>query len=107
MLVREEAAPAMSLCTPHPEKQTQLPQSGDHRGKAAPIDGRPVLDYGQSYLRSRLSVFPVRRDGSKAPDVDSWTPYQMELADEEQARDWWEQPCPPGVAICGGLVSGG
>ena len=81
-----------------------------------------VLDHVLACLRAGVSVFPVRRDGSKAPEsrflplvfdpkqgkeVASWNPYREALMSEAEARRIWDRPEPPGYAIVGGAISGG
>ena len=60
-----------------------------------------------AYLGAGLSVIPIRRDGSKAPDCSAWKDYQRDAAGEELIREWFAGERPPGVAIIGGEVSGG
>jgi hypothetical protein len=59
-----------------------------------------------SLLDAGVGVIPIRRDGSKAPAVTSWKPYEDRLATVAEARLWWDKPEPPGVATIGGKVSG-
>jgi hypothetical protein len=76
------------------------------QSKDGTANGHP-LGHALSYLRAGLSGIPIRRDGSKAPDVDEWSPYQERRASEGEARRWWDKARPPGIAILGGRVSGG
>jgi putative DNA primase/helicase len=66
-----------------------------------------TLTVALAYQAARLSVIPIRRDGSKRPSCASWKPYQQEPADEAQVRRWFCGANPPGVAVIGGEVSGG
>jgi hypothetical protein len=76
-----------------------------------------------AYLRAGLSLIPVRRGGSKAPDgrllpreklnpdtgrmEPTWDPYQERLPTEAEIRRWFAGDEPPGIGIVGGRVSGG
>lgn len=73
----------------------------------SPYDGLAPLDAALAYLAAGFSVVPVKRDGSKAPALGSWKPFQSEPPTPEQARRWWSVPDPPGVALVCGAVSGG
>jgi hypothetical protein len=73
----------------------------------APQNGKPdPLAAALRYLAAGLSVIPIRRDGSKAPACDTWTPYQDEPPTREQVEGWFAGDNPPGVAIICGEVSG-
>jgi putative DNA primase/helicase len=73
-------------------------------------NGHPLpRELALAYLAAGLSVLPIRRDGTKAPDgrlVPSWSPYQQERASEATVRGWFDRPEPPGVAVVCGAVSG-
>jgi hypothetical protein len=73
-------------------------------------------------LRAGISVIPIRRDGSKAPDgallphvwdevacrgSATWKPFQTKHPSLEQAQQWWGGAHPPGIAAVCGAVSGG
>jgi hypothetical protein len=64
------------------------------------------LEAARAYRDDGQSVFPVRRDGSKAPAVDTWIPYQERLPTEAELIDWYDRPDPPGIATVAGKVSG-
>ena len=69
-----------------------------------------------------ISVIPIARDGTKAPDASllprewdedtaqhkaTWKPFQREAATEAQARQWWGGQRPPGIgAVCGAVLGG-
>jgi hypothetical protein len=68
-----------------------------------------------------ISVLPIRRDGSKAPEANflpnhtdpetgeskrSWLPLQRDIPSEEIIRYWFDRSEPPGIAYIGGEVSG-
>lgn len=80
-----------------------------------------TLEYANRYLAAGISVIPVARDGSKAPDwtllpqsLDedtgrlrrTWLPYRGRLATAEEASRWWDRPDPPGIAVICGSASG-
>jgi putative DNA primase/helicase len=73
---------------------------------AAKREANTVLQAALAYLRAGLSVIPVRSDGSKAPDVPEWKPYQQNPPTQDEVEDWFDRPQPPGVAVVGGKVSG-
>ena len=52
-----------------------------------------------------LCVLPVKRDGSKAPDVRSWTQYQAKASTPEE-HDQWFGDGRTGIGILTGAVSG-
>jgi hypothetical protein len=79
------------------------------------------LDAALTYLRAGLSVIPIRRDGSKAPDgkllpivwseedargVASWKPFTERLPTEAEVRAWFDRADPPGIGVVSGKVSG-
>lgn len=81
----------------------------------------PTLDAALAYLAAGLSLAPVRRDGSKAPDgkllplvwdetegkeVPTWDPFQERLPTGAEVRGWFGRPGPPGIGVVGGRVSG-
>ena len=63
------------------------------------------LDIAREYVAAGISVIPVRLDGTKAPAVDSWAPFQSRLATPDELTTWFEQPA--GIGIACGIVSGG
>jgi hypothetical protein len=64
------------------------------------------LEAARAYRDDGQSVFPIRRDGTKAPAVDSWTPYRERLPTESELTAWYDHPDPPGIATAAGKVSG-
>jgi putative DNA primase/helicase len=66
----------------------------------------PVLDAALEYLRAGICIIPVRRDGSKAPALETWEEYQERLPTEAEALAWWGKRNPPGIAMLCGKVSG-
>jgi hypothetical protein len=65
-----------------------------------------VYSQAAAYLRAGLSVLPILTDGTKAPAVPSWTPYQGQLPTLNEIEEWFAGDNPPGVAVIGGRVSG-
>ncbi|MGR3870950.1 DUF927 domain-containing protein [Streptomyces graminifolii] len=53
-----------------------------------------------------LCVLPIKADGSKAPDVRSWTPYKLNRSTPEDHDGWFEGDRPHGIAVVYGQVSG-
>ena len=66
-----------------------------------------ALNTALAYLRAGLSFLPIKRDGSKAPDVKEWTSYMKRRPTEAEAQNWFGRPDPPGIGVVGGAVSGG
>jgi DNA-binding transcriptional ArsR family regulator len=58
------------------------------------------------YTEAGLSVIPVRADGSKAPALKEWTPYQHHLPGEDELRQWFVNGVKRGIAVVCGAVSG-
>jgi putative DNA primase/helicase len=85
-------------------------------GSAAP----DVLRKALAYLDAGLSVLPIARDGSKAPDWTrlprvqgddgifhaTWDPLKEHLPARDEVERMFRGCRPPGVAIIGGPVSG-
>src|SRR5262249_16278751 len=65
------------------------------------------LEVALRCLQARISVIPIRRDGSKAPACSTWKEHQAGPTGEEQARRWWGRRSPPGIAALGGGASAG
>lgn len=62
-------------------------------------------EHARRYLEAKLSVLPVRADGSKAPAVAAWRDYQRRLPTADELRDWFADEA-LGVAVVCGEVSG-
>jgi P4 family phage/plasmid primase-like protien len=72
------------------------------------------------YRQAEISVIPIRRGGSKAPDAallptrldddgneeHTWDPFKDRLPSVEEIKDWYDRAHPPGIATVGGKVSG-
>jgi putative DNA primase/helicase len=77
------------------------------------------LDAARAYLRAGLSVIPIKRDGSKAPDGlllprvlrddgkyhATWDPYKQRMPSEAEIDRWFRGTNGPGVGVIGGKVS--
>jgi hypothetical protein len=75
-----------------------------------------VLRKALAYCDAGLSVLPVARDGSKAPDWTrlprvgghaTWDPLKEELQSREDVERMFRGERPPGIGVIGGAVSGG
>ncbi|MGW3651864.1 bifunctional DNA primase/polymerase [Streptomyces sp. NPDC000878] len=53
-----------------------------------------------------LCVLPVKADGTKAPDVRSWTPYKVNRSTPEEHDDWFGDGRRTGIGVVTGAVSG-
>ncbi|MET8824766.1 hypothetical protein ABZX40_17850 [Streptomyces sp. NPDC004610] len=53
-----------------------------------------------------LCVLPIKADGSKAPDVRSWTPYKVNRSTPAEHDQWFGGTRPHGIAVVYGAVSG-
>ena len=61
-----------------------------------------VMEHARRYVAAGLSVIPVRADGSKAPAVGRWEPYQDRRPMPEELDYWF----PDGRAVGVGVVCG-
>ena len=59
------------------------------------------------YIEAGLSVIPVKCDGTKAPALPAWAPYQKRIASDEELNNWFGNGKEVGNAIVCGNVSGG
>lgn len=58
-----------------------------------------------AYVRSGLSIVPIKRDGSKRPH-GAWKAFQSRPPTETELQRWFGRNDPFGIAILGGKVSG-
>ncbi|HUE71267.1 MAG TPA: bifunctional DNA primase/polymerase [Pirellulaceae bacterium] len=67
-----------------------------------------LLPVAESYAKAGLSVIPIKPDGTKAPAVAKWKPYQRRRATGKELRAWFGQSAksPNGIAVVCGSVSG-
>jgi putative DNA primase/helicase len=63
-------------------------------------------DAAIAYARGGQSVIPIRDDGSKAPALSTWTPYQTRRAEDPEIFAWYSNGQRRGVAVVGGRISG-
>jgi hypothetical protein len=73
---------------------------------AAPGPGPTALDMAGACLGAGISFLPVKADGSKAPAVPEWTPYQKRLPTRQEKDDWFGNGSCHGIGVIGGKVSG-
>ncbi|MGC9538533.1 bifunctional DNA primase/polymerase [Streptomyces sp. UG1] len=72
-------------------------------------DAQPTPDLRASARElhdSGLCVLPIKADGSKAPDVRSWTPYKVNRSTPADHDQWFGGGRPHGIAVVYGAVSG-
>lgn len=66
----------------------------------------------RSLLNQGICVIPIKVDGSKAPALVEWKPYQSRLPTEEEVRGWFglirpsNLPSSRGIALVCGAISG-
>lgn len=65
-----------------------------------------ILDASRVAYAAGLCVIPVRQDGSKAPDLDTWAEYQAERPGRQRMRVWFRNRNRHGMAVVCGAVSG-
>ena len=63
------------------------------------------MNWFQNYAESGISVLPIKTDGTKRPAIQSWSQYQLDIADTDTMEIWCNAGY--GIAIIGGRVSGG
>jgi Bifunctional DNA primase/polymerase, N-terminal len=64
-----------------------------------------VLADAYRLVAAGVSVLPIKPDGSKAPALASWKPYQSRPPTGDELRHWFQHR-PLGLGIIGGAVSG-
>jgi putative DNA primase/helicase len=78
---------------------------------AQETSARAVYEAAQAYVESGLSVIPIDADqADKSPDprrVKSWKIYQLRRPHPDELRAWYEPGGLFGLAVIGGVVSGG
>jgi hypothetical protein len=65
-----------------------------------------ILEAARQYIRSGLSVLPIRADGSKAPAIGEWKSYQSRRPTGYEINEWFDGRQNNGIAIVSGAVSG-
>jgi putative DNA primase/helicase len=66
-----------------------------------------TLEAALKFHRVPWSILPVKTDGSKAPAVNEWKPYQSKYATIDEILEWFDTPTPYGIGIAHGILSGG
>ncbi len=81
-----------------------------------------TYDFAMCYLKGGVSLIPIALDGQKGPasallprepDPDTggykptWNPFKERFATEDEARRWWSNGHPAGLAAVCGALSGG
>ena len=66
---------------------------------------KPLLHQARQLAESKLSIIPIRADGSKAPALSGWKSYQSKIA-APKTLDKWFANGNRGIAIICGQVSG-
>ncbi|MFD5508290.1 bifunctional DNA primase/polymerase [Streptomyces sp. NPDC127051] len=62
--------------------------------------------YAREMHDAGLCLLPIKADGSKAPDVRSWTPYKAQRSTPTEHDQWFDGNRPRGIAVVYGAVSG-
>ena len=70
------------------------------------IEKESAVSIACDYAKAGLSVIPIRADGSKAPSVKTWTPFQSRRPNQREIAAWFSNGS-VGIGIVGGRVSGG
>ncbi len=70
------------------------------------MTGSDLLGAAEEADAAGLCVLPVKADGSKAPDVTSWTRYMTTRSTPAEHRRWFGPGAPRGAAVVYGPVSG-
>jgi hypothetical protein len=60
-----------------------------------------VYDAAERYANSRMSIIPIRLDGSKRPAVPSWAPYQERIAADYETAEWFLESDHAIGIVCG------
>ena len=63
-----------------------------------------ILQWVTKLVKAGLSVIPIRTDGSKAPTIGSWKPFQKAIAECRVLKEWFSHRV--GIAVIAGKVSG-
>ncbi|WP_327703607.1 bifunctional DNA primase/polymerase [Streptomyces decoyicus] len=70
------------------------------------IDAQSLRDAARQLNDAGLCVLPIKGDGTKAPDVRSWTPYKVTRSTPEEHDAWFGDGRRTGIAVIYGAVSG-
>lgn len=66
-----------------------------------------VREAARRWHSAGFCVLPVKADGSKQPDLATWTRYQHEQPNPQQMRAWFDGTGRTGLGIVCGAISGG
>jgi len=66
---------------------------------------KPLLHQARQLAESKLSIIPIRANGSKAPALSRWKSYQSKIAAPKTLDEWFANG-DRGIAIVCGQVSG-
>lgn len=67
----------------------------------------PFPEIARAAHAAGICVLPPKQDGSKAPDVPSWTEFQHRLPTEQEFARWYDDPRRAGIGYVCGQISGG
>lgn len=70
------------------------------------MDRDSICQHAWRYIQAGISIIPVRLDGTKAPDLSSWKPFQERLPTIAELRSWFRHSDHAIGVVCG-AVSGG
>ena len=73
--------------------------------ESSSVNKDSIFQVAFEYIRSGLSVIPIRTDGSKSPAIPTWKPFQDRLPNVGELRSFFFQKH-VGIAIICGKVSG-
>lgn len=65
-----------------------------------------VLDTARSYVAAKLSVIPVRADGTKAPKLPGWRTYSQRRPTGAELAAWFGGGVVAGIGVTPGPASG-
>jgi len=101
-MTKIEKPPATAI-TEGFEKQTIIEQAHI----ATPDTAKStIFDIANGYLGAGFSLVPIKADGSKQPALKSWKGYETQQPTGSELHAWFAGKV-RGVAIVGGIVSGG
>lgn len=69
-------------------------------------DPSPIRDAARQANKAGLVPIPIRGDGSKAPDLQSWAEWQKTRPSNARLKSWFTDST-PGLGIICGAISGG
>jgi hypothetical protein len=54
-----------------------------------PSSRQEIFKAAERYASARMSVIPMKLDGSKRPALDEWNPYRERIAADYETREWF------------------